>query len=304
MSAWSFDDIASQDGRLAVVTGANTGLGFETARMLAAKGAEVVLACRSAATADDAARRIRASVAGALVHVEPLDLSDLDDVAAFAERVSSGRSRLGLLVANAGVMVPPLARTRQGFELQIGTNHLGHFALVGRLLPLLRATPNARVVVVSSLVHHFGRIDLEDLLWQRRPYQRWAAYAQSKLANLLFVREFQQRLARSGSALRVTAAHPGWSSTELQRTDGLSRFFSPYLAMTAAQGALPTMRAATDAAAEGASYWGPSGLGEMWGHPVPARQSPRARDAAVGERLWARSEELTGVRFGLDDATT
>ncbi|WP_123605015.1 oxidoreductase [Micromonospora sp. Llam0] len=299
MAGWTFDDIPDQRGRTAVVTGANSGIGFETARMLAARGAHVVLACRDAGRADTAADRIRAERPAGTVSCARLDLADLDSVTEFAEAYRADHDRLDLLINNAGVMLTPLRRTRQGFELQIGTNHLGHFALTGRLLPLLlSAGTGARVVAVASNAHRAGRIDLADLNWQRRRYRRWAAYGQSKLANLLFTLELQRRLAGAGSPVLATAAHPGWTATDLARhTGGFVPAVSRLIAMTPHDGALPTLRAATDPAVDGGSYWGPGRLFDMVGPPVAARRSPAADDAATAGRLWAESEKLTGVEF-------
>lgn len=299
MTAWTFDDIPDQTGRTAIVTGANTGLGLETARMLALKGAKVVLACRDLDKGKAALERIQSAKPAGSATLAALDLSDLDSVAGFAADFSAAHERLDLLINNAGVMVPPLSRTRQGFELQLGTNHLGHFALTGRLLPLILRTPDARVVVVASTAQRVGRIEFSDLNWERRSYRAWAAYGQSKLANMLFALELQRRLAASGSQVRATAAHPGWTATELQRTTGLVRFLNPLVAMKPAAGALPTLRAATDPAAAGGSYWGPAGLFEVNGPPVPARIPGAATDEAVAARLWEVSETLTGVAFPL-----
>jgi NAD(P)-dependent dehydrogenase (short-subunit alcohol dehydrogenase family) len=296
---WSFADIPDQAGRTVVVTGANSGIGFETARMLALRGADVILACRRPDKGTAALERIRAERPPGSVTLELLDLSDLDSVAAFATAFALRHDRLDLLVNNAGVMVPPLGRTKQGFELQLGTNHLGHFALVGRLLPLARRTPRARIVVVSSIAQHVGRIDFDDLNWRRRPYRAARAYAQSKLANMLFALELHRRLSAAGAEVRATAAHPGWTATELQRTAALGRRLNPLFAMKPSKGALPTLRAATDPEVAGGSYWGPSRFFELNGPPAAARISPRARDEAVAARLWEVSEQLTGVSFAL-----
>ena len=287
-------------GRTVVVSGANTGIGFEAARMLALKGADVVLACRDMEKGNAAKQRILADGSRGSVSVAALDLSDFDKVAAFTESFSSEHNRLDLLINNAGVMVPPLARTKQGFELQFGTNHLGHFVLAGKLLPLLSRTPDARVVVLASAAQNFGRIEFEDLNWEHRPYRAWAAYAQSKLANMMFALELHRRLAASGSTIRAIAAHPGWTATELQRASNL-RWFNSFF-MKPPQGALPTLRAATDPAAAGGSYWGPASLGEMMGPPVRARISNRAQDQTVATRLWEVSEKLTGVTFPFSEA--
>jgi NAD(P)-dependent dehydrogenase (short-subunit alcohol dehydrogenase family) len=297
VARWTFDDIPDQSGRVAVVTGANTGIGLETARMLAQKGARVVLACRTREKGEAAALRIAAERPRGSATFAPLDLSDLDSVAAFANTFTAAERRLDLLVNNAGVMVPPLGRTKQGFELQFGTNHLGHFALAARLLPLLERTSGARVVVVSSTAQNLGQIDFDDLNWKRRAYSAWSAYGQSKLANMMFALELGRRLVRAGSGLRVTAAHPGWTATDLQRTSGIVRLFNPLFAMKPHDGALPTLRAATDPAAENGSYWGPSRFAEMNGPPGRARVAERAKDETVAKRLWDESERLTKVAF-------
>ncbi|AXG79267.1 oxidoreductase [Streptomyces paludis] len=316
MTRWTFDDIPDQTGRTAVVTGANSGIGYETARMLARKGARVVLACRSAAKGEAAVRTLRSEGAGApgpaegsvsvqggvstqgSVEFAALDLSDLDSVAAFAERFTAENDRLDLLVNNAGVMVPPFTRTEQGFELQLGTNHFGHFALTGRLLPLLERTAGSRIVTVSSAAHRIGRIDFDDLNWARRTYKPMAAYGQSKLANLMFTLELRRRLTAAGSAVRATAAHPGFTTTNLGRTAGAPvHFLERLVGMASHDGALPTLLAATDPAAESGSYWGPAHLFESRGAPVRARVSRRARDEAVAGRLWEESEKATGVTF-------
>ena len=203
---------------------------------------------------------------------------------------SGGNTRAG------GVMVPPYSQTKQGFELQFGTNHLGHFALTSHLAPLVLRTEGSRFVIVSSGVHHMGKIDFDDLNWERRRYWPFAAYSQSKLANLMFALELDRRLAASGSATRVTMAHPGWTATDLQRTSG-ARFFNSWFAMKPVDGAMPTMRAATDPDAQSGSYWGPAGMMEMSGPPVRAKIATRATDVSVAQRLWQESERLTGVTF-------
>ncbi|MBL6276464.1 SDR family oxidoreductase [Micromonospora fiedleri] len=303
MRRWTYDDIPDQSGRTVIVTGANSGLGLETARVLAGKGARVVLACRDRGKGESAADLIRAQYPHGDVSCLPLDLADLDSVAAFATAYRAEHDRLDLLINNAGVMYPPLRRTRQGFELQFGTNHLGHFALTGRLLPALLAGGQARVVNVASNAHRTGRIDLDDLNWQRRRYARFAAYGQSKLALLLFTLELHRRLVGANSPLRVTGAHPGWTYTG--PSQGRDRFVTVvngigrYVAMPLADGVLPILRAATDPDAEGGSYWGPAYRMENSGPPVPASRSVRALEVAVAQRLWAESERLTGVAIDL-----
>jgi NAD(P)-dependent dehydrogenase (short-subunit alcohol dehydrogenase family) len=305
MNRWTFADIPDQTGRTAIVTGANTGIGLETARMLALKGANVLLACRNLEKGRAAVESIRSARPrgnATLATLAALDLSDLDAVAAFAETFAASHDRLDLLIANAGVMVPPFGRTKQGFELQLGTNHLGHFALVGRLLPLVLRTDGARIVVVSSTAQNIGRIDRDDLNWERRPYKPWAAYGQSKLANQLFALELHRRLSSTGSRVRVTSAHPGFTATDLQRTSLAARLFNPIFGMKPPDGALPTLRAATDPAAASGSYWGPRGLFELRGPPAPARISASAQDRSTAAWLWDESTKLTGVPFGLAPA--
>ena len=302
MSAWTTRDIPDQSRREVIVTGANTGIGFETARELARKGARVTLACRSVDKGDAAAGRIKAEIDDAVVAVEQLDLSDLRSVEAFAGRFADPRERLDLLILNAGVMVPPESRTAQGFELQFGVNHLGHFALTGALLPLLNTTSGSRVVVVSSTAATQGEMNFDDLQFEKRGYKAWRAYGQSKLANQLFTLELQRRLRAAGSAVMVTAAHPGWTATDLQRTAGLVRFFNRFVAMTPAQGALPTLRAAVDPTASGGDYFGPDGFLQMRGYPIRVDMVKRAHEPSDAARLWEVSEDLTGVRYGLPAA--
>lgn len=278
-----------QTGRTVIVTGANSGLGAVTARELARAGASVILACRNVEKGKAAA----ASMPG-LVEVRGVDLADLQSVREFAEGVDG----VDVLINNAGVMAVPFARTADGFEMQIGTNHLGHFALTGRLLPRIAD----RVVTLSSGAHRMGRIDLDDLNWTTRRYRPWLAYGQAKLANLMFAFELQRRLAAAGSAVRSVAAHPGYAATELQSHTGtpLDRFMAVgnrYFAQSAEGGARSTLFAATQPTIAGGSYVGPDGLGELYGNPRLVGSSTAARDEHVAARLWELSEELTGVRF-------
>ncbi|MEV1045756.1 oxidoreductase [Streptomyces sp. NPDC049916] len=304
LSAWTLDDVADQRGRAVVVTGGNTGLGFETAAMFAEKGADVLIACRDPRKAAAAVERIMARSPRGTVRAGVLDLADLDSVRAFAHAVVGGQERLDVLVNNAAVMWPPLTRTRQGFESQFGTNHLGHFALTGRLLPLLLGTPGARVTTVTSLAQTQGHIDLADLNWHTRPYSTTAAYAQSKLANMLFTLELGRRLRAAGLGQVSTASHPGWTATELTRhSPALVRRVSPWVGMRPDKGALTTLRAATAPEAQGVGYWGPRYFFETKGGPVPAKIVARARDAAVATRLWEESTRLTGVAYRLTDPT-
>lgn len=296
---WTLEDIPDQTGRVAIVTGANSGIGRETALALARKGATVVLACRSEERGIEAADAIAADVEGSASRVSfmRLDLADLESVRSFVAEFLHGHDRLDLLVNNAGVMVPPKSKTAQGFELQLGVNHFGHFALTNLLLPLLAETGGARVVSVASLAHRAGRMDFDDLDWDQKRYRRWAAYGQSKLANLLFTLELSRRLGELGVDVVATAAHPGWTSTDLQRHTLSARVLNPLLAMTPPQGALPTLHAATAPNVEPGGYFGPNGWMEMRGWPAPAARTKAARDEEAARRLWEISEERTGVRL-------
>lgn len=304
MAGWTVSDIPSQAGRSAVVTGPG-GLGYETALALARAGAEVILAGRSPERGEAAVQQIKASAPAANIRFELLDLASLASVEAFAARLLAARTSLDLLINNAGVMAPPRRQiTRDGFELQFGTNYLGHFALTARLLPLLRQGHDTRVVNLSSLAHRGGKIHFDDLQWERR-YQPWPAYQQSKLAMLMFALELQRRSDANGWGLASIAAHPGYARTELiAKGPGESSPFArmgsllaPAFSHSAADGALSTLLAATAPQATKGGYYGPSSLYEMKGPPKPARIMPQAKDAAAAARLWEVSERLTGVAF-------
>jgi len=296
---WTSGDVPGQHGRLAVVTGANTGLGFETARVLAARGASVVLAVRDTDKGKAAAARIAGTAPGANVTVQPLDLTCLESIRAAAAELRATHPRIDLLINNAGVMFPPKQTTRDGFELQLGTNHLGHFALTGLLLEQMLPVPGSRVVTVSSLAHRIGaRINFGDLQSQRS-YRRVAAYSQSKLANLMFTYELHRRLSSAATTTTIAvAAHPGLASTELTRnSSAASAALARLISQKPAMGALPILRAATDPGVLGGQYYGPGRIFGARGYPELARSSGRSRDTAIGRRLWTASEELTGVTF-------
>jgi hypothetical protein len=294
-------------GKTVVVTGANSGLGFEAARGFARKGARVVLACRNAGKGEAAREAILAELRGAAVEVMALDLASLASVRAFAESFLSRSDRLDVLCNNAGVMALPRLETADGFEMQFGTNHLGHFALTGLLLSLLLRTPGARIVSQSSTAHRMGRVDFDDLDGKHR-YGRWSAYGQSKLANLLFTYELGRKLEKKRANAVSVACHPGYSATELQfaaaRMEGstlMERVFAlgnSLLAQDAAMGALPMLHAATAPDVRSGDYIGPGGFAEMWGYPKKVRSSARSHDRALAAELWKVSEERTGVRYG------
>ncbi len=298
--------IPDLSGQVVVVTGANSGIGFEAARAMTARGATVVMACRNVAKGERALERIRALTGSTSAQVEELDLSRLASVRAFAERIGQAHGRVDRLVNNAGVMAIPYERTEDGFEMQMGTNHFGHFALTGLLLDALIAAPAPRVVTVSSLAHWFGSIRFGDLHWERR-YAKWPAYAQSKLANLLFAFELQRRFTATRTKARSIACHPGFASTNLQfvgpRLEGsrltmkLMELNNRFIAQSAADGALPTLYAAYNPDLRGGEFIGPAGPLGVRGRPGPARTSRKARDPALAERLWDVSEALTGVTY-------
>jgi NAD(P)-dependent dehydrogenase (short-subunit alcohol dehydrogenase family) len=304
MANWTTADIPDQTGRVAVITGANTGLGYETAAALAAKGANVVLAVRNLDKGKDAAALISKRNPGADVVLQELDLTSLDSIRAAAEQLRSDHDRIDLLINNAGVMWTPKSTTKDGFELQFGTNHLGHFAFTGLLLDRLLPVAGSRVVTVSSVGHRIrADIHFDDLQWERS-YNRVAAYGQAKLANLQFTYELQRRLAPHGTTI-AAAAHPGGSRTELSRNlpTPLRSVFSvvePLIAQDAAIGALPQLRAATDPGVLGGQYYGPDGFGEVRGYPKVVSSSAKSHDVEVQKRLWNVSEELTGVVYAFD----
>jgi NAD(P)-dependent dehydrogenase (short-subunit alcohol dehydrogenase family) len=305
MSAWTVDNIPPQGGKLAVITGANSGLGYETALALAQAGGEVILTARNAAKGRNALARIRLLAPQAKLRLELLDLASLASVADFAKRLLAEGRPLDLLINNAGVMALPTRQiTADGFEMQLGTNYLGHYALTAQLLPLLRDAPAARVVNLSSIAHQQGWLDFDDLQGEHR-YRAWKAYSQSKLAMLMFALELQRRSDAQGWGLISNAAHPVFARTELipngRGAKGLlwniSKLLQPLMSQSAAAGALPTLYAATSPDAKRSGYYGPSGFQELKGAPAPARISAKARDTAVAARLWEVSEQLTGVAF-------
>jgi NAD(P)-dependent dehydrogenase (short-subunit alcohol dehydrogenase family) len=298
---WTAAEIPDQSGRVALVTGANSGLGLVTARELARAGARVVMACRNEEKGRQAVRAVETRAPTAEVELELLDLASLDSVRACAERVRERHPAIDLLINNAGVMASPRRETADGFELQFGTNHLGHFALTGLLLDTLEGREDARVVTLSSGAHRGGRIAFDNLHGRRR-YFRWSAYSQSKLANLLFALELDRRLRAAGSTIKSLAAHPGWSATNLQSSGPptldamLMAPVNRFYAQSDEMGALPVLYAAAAPGLEGGTYIGPDGFGEMRGYPTRVSPSGIARDEERARRLWEVSEELTGVR--------
>ena len=295
---WTIEDMPDQTGKRAIVTGANSGLGLESARALAGRGASVIMACRDTARGEEAKQEILALNPKADLAVWELDLASLDSVTQFARRYTAEYPMLDILVNNAGVMMPPQrGETTDGSELQFGTNHLGHFALTGLLLGSLKSAGNARVVTVSSMAHRRGEIDFDDLQGETGSYDKTKTYGTSKLANLLFTYELQRRLDEQGEQIIAVAAHPGWSGTNLQRHTPLFDFMNQFFAQDAAMGALPTLVGATSTGVSGGDYFGPGGFMEMRGHPKKVESSQAAKDEEVADRLWEVSEQLTGVTY-------
>ena len=305
---WQLNDLADQDGRTVVITGGNSGIGFEAAKALADKKVRVIIACRDANKANAACEQILVGNADASIEAVSLDLSSLQSVHACAEEINERCKRLDVLINNAGVMGIPRRETEDGFEMQIGTNHFGHFALTQQLFPILRAAPGSRVVTVSSLAHHFGFINFLNL-HGRMFYDPWMAYGQSKLANLLFTYELDRRCRTAGVDMLAIACHPGVSSTNLGYAsprmlgsplgETLVQLYSSMVAQSAAAGALPTLYAGFAPEACGGDYIGPDGLGEMRGNPHKVSSSFMSRSETIARQLWQVTEEATKAQFSI-----
>lgn len=294
---WDANSVPDQKGRIAIVTGASSGIGYETARVLAAKNAKVIIAVRNQEKGDLALTRIKTDNPKADVSVIILDLASLKSVEQFSESFKANHDRIDLLINNAGVMMPPYSKTEDGFELQMGTNHFGHFALTAQLFDLLRNTSGSRVVNVSSMAHHRGNINLDDLTWEKRDYKTMNAYADSKIANIFFTRELSRRVEMDGRNPMVVAAHPGWTKTDLQRHSGLANFLNPFFAQDIKMGALPTLYAAVAGDVKSGDYYGPSGWQEMKGYPKKVGMNAKTENLDKSKRLWEISEKQTGSEF-------
>jgi NAD(P)-dependent dehydrogenase (short-subunit alcohol dehydrogenase family) len=305
MAKWTAADIPDQTGRTIMITGANSGLGLRSAEALAAKGARVLMACRNATKAAAALEGVKAKATGPAPEVVALDLSSLASVRECAAGLAEREHHLDVLMNNAGIMAVPKGKTADGFESQMGTNHLGHYALTGLLLPTLLAASEPRVVTVSSNGHRMGRIDFDDLFWDRKRYSRWRAYGQTKLANLLFTSELQRRAVEHGTVLTAAAAHPGYAATNLTSGPAIgAALLKPVFALGDKlvgqpdhMGALPQLYVATMPDVGPNDYWGPDSFRENRGHPKRVGRSQRALDEASAGRLWNRSEELTEVVY-------
>jgi NAD(P)-dependent dehydrogenase (short-subunit alcohol dehydrogenase family) len=294
---WSSQDIPSQEGKTIVITGATSGLGKEAAKVLASKGATVVMAVRNTQKAAAAVKQIRDGFPSAKIDIRALDLGSLASVKSFAEGILSEHDSIDVLINNAGVMMCPYSKTEDGFEIQMGVNHLGHFALTGLLMPLLMRTKGARIVATSSIAHKSGDINFDDINWEARKYKTTKAYSDSKLANLYFMYELARKLKGDESAPIITTSHPGWTKTELDRHSGLASFIGNIIAQTVEMGTLPTLRAATDVNVKSRDYFGPAGMMEMRGYPVLVSSTELARNTENAKTLWDMSVQLTGISY-------
>jgi len=293
---WTSNDIPDLTGKTAIVTGANSGIGFETAKALAHKGAEVILACRDTLKGEEAAGAITRYYSEAKIEVMTLDLSSLDSIKKFTGIVNKKYSKIDILVNNAGVMMPPYGKTEDGFELQFGTNHLGHFALTGQLFDLIANAENARIVTVSSIAHRQGKVDFENLNAEKG-YNKSAVYGLSKIANLMFTYELQRRIEAAGLNMIAVAAHPGWTATNLQKNWPMVRVMNPVFAQKPPMGALPSLYAATAPEIRGGCYYGPGGFYELGGYPKQVSSIEHSLEMETAEKLWKVSEEMTGITF-------
>ncbi|MBC7654189.1 MAG: SDR family NAD(P)-dependent oxidoreductase [Oligoflexus sp.] len=302
MKSFNIDDISNQEGKIAIVTGANSGLGFETTKGLAKKGFLVIMACRDLKKAHKALTKIKKELSDADLKIIQIDTSSLKSVKAFADEFLQHYQKCDLLINNAGIMVPPFSLTQDGFEDQLGTNYLGHFLLTGLLLPALENTENSRIVTLSSIAHKKGKINFEDLQFKKRTYKKWDAYGQSKLACLIFAYELDRRLKAKGSKTISVASHPGVSLTNLWNHMPygfkiISPIFDLFLSQSAEDGAKPTLLAALNNGVNGGDYFGPTGFNEMKGKPGKVHSTPLSKNMGIAKKLWSVSEELTSINY-------
>ena len=296
---WNQENIPDQSGRVAIVTGSSSGIGYAAALALAAKNAQVIMAVRNPDKGNVAINKIKALYPHANIQQRPLDLADLASVRAFADTFKSDYRQLDLLINNAGVMIPPYSKTKDGFELQFGTNHLGHFALTAQLLDLVLNTPQSRIVNVSSSAHRAGNIDFDDLTWEKRKYVPWSAYGDSKIANLYFTFELAKKLREQGKDTITAACHPGWTATDLQRYSGVFNSLNHLFAQHPDMGCLPTLYAAIAPDVNSGDFIGPGGFMEMRGYPQKVKAKDLAYDKDIAAKLWTVSEALTEVKYEL-----
>ena len=294
---WNESNIPDQSGKIFIVTGSTSGLGKETARVLSRKNATVIMAVRNINKAESVAKEILEENKNAKIDIEELDLSSLESISIFSQSINKKYKTLDCLINNAGIMACPYSKTKDGFEIQMGTNHLGHFALTGQLISLLKKTPNSRVVNVSSIAHTSGNIDFDDLNWEKRKYRTWSAYSDTKLANLYFTYELSSKLEEDKGNPIILASHPGWTATDLQRYSSVANFMNIFLGQKVNIGALGGLRAATDLTAKSNDYFGSPSMGGMKGYPVLVKSNELSYNIDNAKKLWKLSEELTGVSY-------
>ena len=294
---WNESNIPDQSGKIFIVTGPTSGLGKESVKVLVRKNATVIMAARNINKAESVANKILEENKNAKIDIEELDLSSLESVKNFSQLIIKKYKSLDCLINNAGIMACPYSKTKDGFEIQMGTNHLGHFALTGQLISLLKKTPNSRVVNVSSIAHTSGNIDFDDLNWEKRKYRTWSAYSDSKLANLYFTYELSRKLEKDKGNPIILASHPGWTATDLQRYSGVANFMNIFLGQKVNIGALGGLRAATDSTVKSNDYFGSPSMGGMKGYPVLVKSNELSYNTDNAKKLWKLSEELTGVIY-------
>lgn len=296
---WINKNVPDQTGKTVVITGANSGLGFATSEILASKNAKIIMLCRNKSRGEEAIQKINKSVNNADLELIVTDLGDLTSINKTADTLNKNYKVIDILVNNAGVMIPPYSRTADGFELQFGTNHLGHFLLTALIFNLIKNSTGGRIVNVASLAHKWGNINFDDLNWEKRKYVNWKAYGDSKLANLYFTYFLADRLKKNNSGIITAAVHPGWTASELQRHSSIFSFMNNFFAQDIYMGSLPTVLAATNADIKNGEYYGPSGMMEWKGFPEKVKSNPLSHDIKTAEKLWDISEELTKTRFEL-----
>jgi NAD(P)-dependent dehydrogenase (short-subunit alcohol dehydrogenase family) len=296
-SKWTTDNIPDQTGKTIIITGATSGLGKQATRVLAKKNAQIVMAIRNTEKGETLVKEILNEYPNAKIEIQQLDLNSLESVSSFSSAFISNHNQLDIMINNAGIMMCPFSKTKDGFEIQMGTNHLGHFALTGHLMPLLKQTKNSRLVVTSSLAHRQGDIDFNDINWNKRKYKTGKAYGDSKLANLYFTSELAKRKKEDSSYPTVVSAHPGWTKTELDRHSGLVKFLGNIVAQTVEMGTLPSLRAATETDVKSGDYFGPSRMMEMRGNPIIVQSNKLSHNTENAKKLWDLSEQLTGVHY-------
>jgi NAD(P)-dependent dehydrogenase (short-subunit alcohol dehydrogenase family) len=296
-SNWNTSLISDLTGKVIVITGATSGLGKEATKILVEKNAHVVMAVRNTMKAGGIAKEIKKQVPKAQLAIIEMDLSSIESIESFVKAFLSKYKQLDVLINNAGIMACPFEKTKDGFEIQMGTNHLGHFALTGLLMPMIESTKNARIVSTSSIGHRLGNIDFDDINWEKRKYNPSKAYADSKIANLYFTYELAKKLGEEKRNTKVVAAHPGWTKTDLQKYSWYMRMLNPLFSQGVEQGVLPTLRAAFDPNACSGDYYGPSRFFEMHGSPIAVKSSKRSHDVKESKKLWQLSEELTNIQY-------